>query len=246
MRANLTRSIRSESRLPGAPPASTSCAIMTRACNRSGIYRASLRPHAVECPFHSACQRRIPLDRTLLPSRRKSNHRAQRISRRPDHLHHDGVYRRGEPANSGARRACRSKASFSPPACRRGRATLVMGLYANYPIALAPGMSLNAYFTYVVCLGMHVPWRTALGRYLFFRRLLSGSYRDPRPGTNRQRHSRLSEVFDCRRHRDVHRVRRAAQRQSGGRESGNVRQPGKFCQSRNATGLRRVWRSCWF
>jgi adenine/guanine/hypoxanthine permease len=41
-------------------------------------------------------------------------------------------------------------------------ATLVMGLYANYPIALAPGMSLNAYFTYAVCLGMHVPWRTAL------------------------------------------------------------------------------------
>jgi adenine/guanine/hypoxanthine permease len=41
-------------------------------------------------------------------------------------------------------------------------ATLVMGLYANYPIALAPGMSLNAYFTYSVCLNMHVPWRTAL------------------------------------------------------------------------------------
>ena len=42
-------------------------------------------------------------------------------------------------------------------------ATLVMGLYANYPIALAPGMSLNAYVTYSVCLGMHVPWQTALG-----------------------------------------------------------------------------------
>src|ERR1700678_4629603 len=41
-------------------------------------------------------------------------------------------------------------------------ATLVMGLYANFPIALAPGMSLNAYFTYSVCIGMHVPWRTAL------------------------------------------------------------------------------------
>ena len=41
-------------------------------------------------------------------------------------------------------------------------ATLVMGLYANYPIALAPGMSLNAYFAYTVCLSMHVPWRTAL------------------------------------------------------------------------------------
>lgn len=45
--------------------------------------------------------------------------------------------------------------------------TLVMGVYANYPIALAPGMSLNAYFTYSVCLNMHVPWRTALGVVFF-------------------------------------------------------------------------------
>ncbi len=42
-------------------------------------------------------------------------------------------------------------------------ATLVMGLWANYPIALAPGMSLNAYFTYSVVLGKGVPWQTALG-----------------------------------------------------------------------------------
>ena len=46
-------------------------------------------------------------------------------------------------------------------------ASLVMGLYANYPIALAPGMSLNAYFTYSVCIGMHIPWRTALGVVFF-------------------------------------------------------------------------------
>jgi AGZA family xanthine/uracil permease-like MFS transporter len=46
-------------------------------------------------------------------------------------------------------------------------ATLVMGLYANYPIALAPGMSLNAYFTYSVCIGMHIPWQTALGVVFF-------------------------------------------------------------------------------
>ena len=45
--------------------------------------------------------------------------------------------------------------------------TLVMGLYANYPIALAPGMSLNAYFTYYVCLNMHIPWQTALGVVFF-------------------------------------------------------------------------------
>ena len=38
-----------------------------------------------------------------------------------------------------------------------------MGFYANYPIALAPGMGLNAYFTYSVVKGLGVPWQTALG-----------------------------------------------------------------------------------
>jgi AGZA family xanthine/uracil permease-like MFS transporter len=41
--------------------------------------------------------------------------------------------------------------------------TLIMGLYANYPIGMAPGMGLNAYFAYAVVLGMGVPWQTALG-----------------------------------------------------------------------------------
>ncbi|KXG42586.1 NCS2 family permease [Tepidibacillus infernus] len=40
--------------------------------------------------------------------------------------------------------------------------SLLMGLLANYPIALAPGMGLNAYFTFTVVLGMKVPWQTAL------------------------------------------------------------------------------------
>jgi AGZA family xanthine/uracil permease-like MFS transporter len=41
--------------------------------------------------------------------------------------------------------------------------SILMGALANYPLALAPGMGLNAYFTYSVVLGMHVPWQTALG-----------------------------------------------------------------------------------
>jgi adenine/guanine/hypoxanthine permease len=41
--------------------------------------------------------------------------------------------------------------------------TSIMGLYANYPIALAPGMGLNAYFAYVVVLGMGFTWQVALG-----------------------------------------------------------------------------------
>ena len=38
-----------------------------------------------------------------------------------------------------------------------------MGLYANYPVALAPGMGLNAYFTYGVVKGLGHSWETALG-----------------------------------------------------------------------------------
>jgi AGZA family xanthine/uracil permease-like MFS transporter len=37
-----------------------------------------------------------------------------------------------------------------------------MGLYANFPVALAPGMGLNAYFTYSVVKGLGVPWEAAL------------------------------------------------------------------------------------
>lgn len=42
-------------------------------------------------------------------------------------------------------------------------ATLMMGFLANYPIALAPGMGLNAFFSFVLCGKMGVPWQTALG-----------------------------------------------------------------------------------
>jgi len=44
-----------------------------------------------------------------------------------------------------------------------GLASLMMGLVANYPLALAPGMGLNAYFTYTVVKALGVPWETALG-----------------------------------------------------------------------------------
>jgi len=41
--------------------------------------------------------------------------------------------------------------------------TAIMGIVANYPIALAPGMGLNAYFTFGVVLGMGHKWEVALG-----------------------------------------------------------------------------------
>ena len=38
----------------------------------------------------------------------------------------------------------------------------IMGLWANYPVALAPGMGINAFFAFTVCIGMGIPWETAL------------------------------------------------------------------------------------
>jgi len=44
-----------------------------------------------------------------------------------------------------------------------GISTVMMGFYAKLPFALAPGMGLNAYFAYSVCLGLGLPWQVALG-----------------------------------------------------------------------------------
>lgn len=53
-------------------------------------------------------------------------------------------------------------AVFLATAVSAAIATLCMAFLANYPVALASGMGLNAYFTYSVCLGMNVPWQVAL------------------------------------------------------------------------------------
>ncbi len=57
--------------------------------------------------------------------------------------------------------------------------TLVMGLWARYPIAQAPGMGLNAFFAFTVVIGMGIPWQTALAGtlvsgFLFFLLVLTG------------------------------------------------------------------------
>jgi AGZA family xanthine/uracil permease-like MFS transporter len=44
-----------------------------------------------------------------------------------------------------------------------GLGSIAMGLYANYPLALAPGMGINAYFAFIVVGSLHIPWQVALG-----------------------------------------------------------------------------------
>lgn len=53
-------------------------------------------------------------------------------------------------------------AIFVATALAAAGGTLVMGLWARYPIALAPGLGLNAFFTFTVVLGLGIPWQTAL------------------------------------------------------------------------------------
>ena len=53
-------------------------------------------------------------------------------------------------------------AVFTATAIASFLGTALMALFANYPFALAPGMGLNAYFTYSVVLGKGYSWQTAL------------------------------------------------------------------------------------
>src|SRR5690625_4652462 len=57
-------------------------------------------------------------------------------------------------------------AVFTATAIAAAIGTLFMGIIAKYPIGLAPGMGLNAFFAYTVVLGYGIPWETALSGVL--------------------------------------------------------------------------------
>lgn len=59
-----------------------------------------------------------------------------------------------------------ANAVFVATALAAALGTLIMGLVAKYPVALAPGMGLNAFFAYSVVLGMGISWQTALSGVL--------------------------------------------------------------------------------
>ncbi|KRK40149.1 NCS2 family permease [Loigolactobacillus bifermentans] len=53
-------------------------------------------------------------------------------------------------------------AVFTATALASALGCLLMGLVAKYPIAIAPSLGVNAFFAYSVCIGMKIPWQTAL------------------------------------------------------------------------------------
>lgn len=58
------------------------------------------------------------------------------------------------------------ESAFVATALAAAIGTLIMGAYAKFPMALASGIGLNAFFTYSVCLGMNIPWETAMSGVL--------------------------------------------------------------------------------
>ncbi|EOL44553.1 NCS2 family permease [Enterococcus caccae] len=53
-------------------------------------------------------------------------------------------------------------AVFTATALASALGCILMGIFAKYPIATAPALGINAFFAYSVCVGMGIPWETAL------------------------------------------------------------------------------------
>ncbi len=66
-----------------------------------------------------------------------------------------------------------------------GFGSILMGAFARYPIALAPGMGLNAYFTYTVVKGLGVTWQVALGAVFLSGVIFRAAHSDRGTAANR-------------------------------------------------------------
>ena len=76
-------------------------------------------------------------------------------------------------------------ALFATTAITSGIATLIMALYAKMPFGLAPGMGINAFFAYTVCLSMGHTWQFALTAVLLEGLIFILPYCDQRPRKDR-------------------------------------------------------------
>jgi len=86
--------------------------------------------------------------------------------------------------------------------------TLAMGLWANYPFALAPGMGLNAFLAFEVCAKMGYSWRTGMG-FIFIEGLIVTLFVLTRgEGDGDGCYSHLIETSDKRRDRVIHSLHR--------------------------------------
>ena len=116
--------------------------------------------------------------------------------------------------------------------------SVMMGAFARYPIALAPGMGLNAYFTYTVVKAMSRTVADRARRRVSLRHRVSGADGGGRPADDRvgdpARAVRGGGGWD----RTVHRAHRIAQRRHHRRQPGDAGHDGESAAARHAAGDR--------
>ncbi len=110
--------------------------------------------------------------------------------------------------------------------------SLLMGAFARYPIALAPGMGLNAYFTYSVVKGMGVDWHVALWRRLPFRYRFPAAHRGGRSADDRQCNPARTLLRGGGWRRPVHSTHRIPQCRHHRGKPGDPRGAGRLCAAR--------------
>ncbi len=110
-----------------------------------------------------------------------------------------------------------------------------MGVIARYPIALAPGMGLNAYFTYTVCLKMHIPWQTALGAVFLSGCIFLSAHCSRHPPDDSALDSSRALRGRCKRQSVSSSPSSASAMQGSCQRSGNNGRPGQHPQSYDRT-----------
>ena len=133
-----------------------------------------------------------------------------RNPRRLHHLHDDGVHRLRQPGHPARNRHASRRRDRRHLPLRRSR-QFPDGRLARYPIALAPGMGLNAYFTYAVVKGMGSPLAGRAGRRLPLRRGVPRADSAGRAPADPLRHSTRALRRRGRRRGPLHRLHRLSQ-----------------------------------
>ena len=100
--------------------------------------------------------------------------------------------------------------------------TLVMALYANYPIALAPGMGLNAFFAFTVVLGPQIHLAAGARRRVLLGGALFSHFDLQHPRIHHQLDPEESQIGDLRRRRALSRHHRARGGEDRGRQPGDA------------------------